>query len=228
MMASIRSGIVFGLSLFLFACGGGGGGDNGSVTQIEVTPAQANLTPGQTVQFTAVAKTASGKVVAGVPFTWQSDDPSVATVDANGVATGKTVGVAGVVAASTSASGTLSGSATLGVVSPASGSANLSISGPAQYQDRPFDKNGFTGALVPTPIRGAIVNLIAIDGFATLATGATADDGTFSFTGISNTSRRAGLYLQVVSKTAPANPTQVEIRDNPDDRALFALASPGL
>lgn len=223
MLTSVRLGIVLGFALFLFACGGGGG-DNNTVTQIEVAPAQANLSPGQTVQFTATAKTASGKAVTA-PFTWQSNDPSIATVDANGVATGHAIGVTGMAAAS----GPISGSATLGVVSPASGSPNLTVSGTAQYQDKPFDKNGFiTGPPVQNPIRGAIINLIAIDGFATLGTGATGEDGTFSFTGINNASRRGGLYLQVVSKTDPANPTQVEIRDNPDNRALFALASPGL
>lgn len=215
-----RLGMILTLFLILSSCGGGGGG-GGAIARIDITPQQASLAPGQTVQFTAVAKTSSGNKVDNVTFSWQSLDPSIATIDANGLATGKAMGVTSVVAGF----GQFSGSAPVGVVSAAQGASNLTVSGVAQYEDKPFDQTGFTGQLVPTPIRGAIINLIAIDGFVTLGSTATGDDGKFSFPPVENSSRRGGVYVQVLSKTDPNNPTQLEIRSNPDERALFAVTS---
>jgi hypothetical protein len=214
---------MLGLFLFLLSCGGKNGGDNGAIARIEITPSQANVSPGQPVPFSAVAKTSSGNSVANVTFTWQSTDPSIATVDADGIATGVTVGVTSIVAVA----GTARGSAPLGVVSPARGASNLTLSGTAQYEDKLFNKTGFTDK-VPMPIRGAIINLIAIDGFANLDSRTTGEDGTFNFSGIDNSSRRGGLYLQVLSKTDSNHPTQVEIRNNTTDKALYALVSSAL
>lgn len=217
----VRLGIALSLPILFSACGGKGGSGGGAITEIEVTPQQANLTPGQTLQFSAVAKTASGSTVEQVTFSWKSLDTSVSTIDANGVATGKTIGVTSIVAFTSA----FNGSATLGVVGSAKGSTNGAVSGTAQYEDKPFDPQGFTGQLQPTAVRGAIINLIAVDGFVKLASGATGPDGAFSFSGIDNSSRRGGLYLQLLSKTESSNPTQVEIRNNSKDQALFALIS---
>lgn len=222
MHIQIRFRILLGFALLLSACGGGkGGSGGGAIAQIEVTPQQANLSPGQTIQFSATARNASGNTIGDVTFSWQSLDPNIATIDSNGLATGRGVGVATIVAAS----GTFTGNADLGVVNAARGASNLTLSGTAQYEDKPFDQNGFTGARTPTPIRGAVVNLIAIDGFATLATGATGQDGTFSFSGLDNSARRGGIYLQVLSMTDPSSATKIEIRNNPDERALFGVSS---
>ena len=220
MPTSIRSGIILGLSLILSACGGGGSG-GGSIVSVEITPQHASLAPGQTQQFSAVAKTSSGKTADNVTFTWQSLDPSIATIDAHGLATGKVMGVTSVVASI----GTFSGSAAVGVVSAAPGASNLTVSGVAQYEDKPFDQNGFTGQLVPTAIRRATANLIAIDGFLPLASVATGPDGAFSFPPVDNSHQRGGVYVQVLSKTDPSNPTQVQVLSNPDERALFAVTS---
>lgn len=60
------------------------------IVSVEITPASASLAAiGDTVRFTTVAKDASGNPVAGaaVSVTWSSSNPSVATVDANGLAT---------------------------------------------------------------------------------------------------------------------------------------------
>jgi hypothetical protein len=81
---------------------------------------------------------------------------------------------------------TFSASVSVGVVSPLLGGKKLNISGKASYEDKPYTKDGFTGQLVNTPIRRAAVGLIAIDGFATLATAYTEEDGSYSFSDIDN------------------------------------------
>ncbi len=98
-------------ALFLAACGGGGAP---TISTIEVTPATATKQVGETQQFTAVAKDASGNVISGVTFTWNSNNPSVATVNNNGLATAVAAGTATITA---TASGK-SGSATLTVTAP--------------------------------------------------------------------------------------------------------------
>ncbi len=222
MLDRIRFRVALGLCLlFLSACGGGGGGGGGAISRIEITPDQGNLAVGTTLSLSAVAKTSSGNKVDNVSFAWQSLDPSIASIDAEGVVTGNGIGVTTIIAAT----GTFSGSATVGVVSPNPGQSNLTFSGTVLYEDKPYALTGFTGALVPTPVRGTIINVIAIDGFATIATGATGSDGTFTFNNVDNAARRGGVYLQVVSKTEPNNPSQVEIRNNASDQALLSLIS---
>ncbi len=63
-----------------------------AVARIEVTPASASIAIGQTQQFTARAFNASGNEMSGVIFTWESSAPAVASVDENGLATGKSEG----------------------------------------------------------------------------------------------------------------------------------------
>lgn len=233
MLNRIRLQSALGLCLFLLsACGGGGGGSgSGTATQIVITPEQGNLIVGQTISFSAVALTSSGKEVDNVSFSWQSLDPTVAGIDSNGVATGNEIGVAIIAVTGTYKSGnftrTVSGSAMVGVISPNSGQSNLTFSGKVQYEDRPYDMEGFTGNTEFLPVRGTVVNLVAIDGFATIATGETDNNGDFSFSGIDNSGRRAGIYIEVVSKTEPNNPTKIEIRNNTTDGALLSLISSG-
>lgn len=231
MLDRIRFQAALGLCLFLLSACGGDGGGSGTAAQIVITPQQGNLIVGETRSFSAVALTSSGKEVDNVSFSWQSLDPSVASINSNGVATGNTIGVATIAVTGTykvgSLTRTVNGSAMVGVVSPHSGQSNLTFSGKVSYEDRPYDMEGFTGDIEILPVRGVIIHAIAIDGFATVATGATDNDGDFSFTGIDNSARRGGIYLQVVSKTEPNNPTQVEIRNNTTDQALLSLISPG-
>lgn len=211
--------------LLLSACGGGGGGSGsggGAIAQIEITPQQENLAVGESRPLSAVAKTSSGNTVDKVSFAWQSLDPTIATIDANGVVTGRSIGVTTIIAAT----GTFRGSATVGVVSSSTGNANLNLSGAIFYEDKPYTASGFTGATQPKPVRGAIIKVISVDGFATIASGATGNDGTFSFSNLDNSTRRAGIYLQVISKTAPSNPSQIELRNNTADQALLSLISP--
>jgi hypothetical protein len=98
-------------ALFLAACGGGGAP---TIDSIEVTPATASKQVGQTQQFTAVAKDASGNIISGVTFTWSSSNTDVATVDSSGLATAKAPGDAII----TASAGGKSGTATLTVTAP--------------------------------------------------------------------------------------------------------------
>lgn len=232
MLDRIRFQAALGFCLFLLsACGDGGGGGSGSgtATQIVVTPQQGNLVVGEMRSFSAVAITSTGKEIENVSFSWQSLDPTIASVDGNGTVTGNAIGVATIAVTGTYRTGsftrTVSGTTAVGVISPNPGGTNLTISGTASYEDRPFDITGFTGETEQKPIRGAIIEVIAIKGFQTLATAATGIDGMFTIPNVNNTTGNAGLYLRVLAKTDPNNPTKVEIRNNLSEGDLLSTIS---
>ncbi len=220
----VRIGIAVILCLSLASCGDNNGGSP-TAAGIEVTPSQANLTPGETLPLTAVLKNGSGQTVDQATFSWQSLDPAIASVDpVAGIVTGHQIGITTIVATS----GAFSGGTVIGVMSPNAGGSNFTLSGTARYEDKPFTLNGFTGNLVPTPIRNTVIKIIAIKGFQEIAAGVTGADGTFQFTGINNTTGNGGIYLQVITQTDPGGPTKIEIRNNLSERALFSVISPPL
>ena len=71
----------------LAACGGGGGGGEPERTVTTVTVSSPTLTPkqGDTVQLTAVARDQFGEAMSGIPASWSSSAPSVATVSSTGL-----------------------------------------------------------------------------------------------------------------------------------------------
>ena len=76
-----------------------------SVAELSVSPAAHTLVAiGDTVRFVAEARDGNGHVVAGAEFMWSSDDESVVTVDAQGLATAAVNGIARVTATSGSQS----------------------------------------------------------------------------------------------------------------------------
>ena len=83
---------------------------------VTVTPATGSIKTGATIQLAASAKDAGG-VATTTTYTWTSADANLATVDANGLVTGK--GVGSVVITATSANNTV-GTATITVTSSAS------------------------------------------------------------------------------------------------------------
>lgn len=205
--------------------------ENGSVVEtqkgdnrIEVTPGRANLVAGgPSVQFSALLINSSGEEVKGVKFVWASDDETIFTVDQNGLAKGIKVGVARV----TAKSELISSSALIGVVSANPGASAITLSGKATYEDKPFDENGFTGNIELKPVRKAFIEIVAIDGFNTIASGASNDLGEFNISA-DNSGQRGGVYLRVVSTSDPADASKLEIRNNPRDQALYSLVSPGI
>jgi DNA/RNA endonuclease G (NUC1) len=71
----------------------------GPVASVVITPASVTVVQGATQQFNAAAFDAANQAVA-TTFTWSSSAPSVATVDANGIATALQPGAASIIAAS--------------------------------------------------------------------------------------------------------------------------------
>jgi len=68
------------------------------VTSVRVTPDSADLPIGRTVQVRAFPLDDTGAFLAGQPAEWRSEDPSVATVDDQGLATGVATGSVEIVA----------------------------------------------------------------------------------------------------------------------------------
>jgi len=62
------------------------------VSQIEITPGEPFVEVGTEIQLDAVATTAEGDTLRGVPFVWASSTPSVASVDDTGLVTGLSPG----------------------------------------------------------------------------------------------------------------------------------------
>jgi len=78
------------------------------VASVTVTPASAAVVVQGKVQLAATLRDANGRTLSGRLVTWTSDNPAVATVDANGVVTGVSLGSAAVTATSEGVSGTAS------------------------------------------------------------------------------------------------------------------------
>jgi hypothetical protein len=73
---------------------------------VEIKQIKTPLTVGSTIQLDAVTRISSGDPRTGVPISWTSDKPAVATVDAGGVVNGVAEGTVNITAASGTASGT--------------------------------------------------------------------------------------------------------------------------
>lgn len=84
------------------------------VASVTVSPSSATIKRGDTKQFSATAYDASGRALSGRTFTWTSSDPSVATVDRNGLVKGIAEGRNVAITATESVSGK-SGTATVTV-----------------------------------------------------------------------------------------------------------------
>jgi uncharacterized protein (TIGR03437 family) len=90
------------------------------VARIEIAPREATIGVGATQRFVARAFDESGLEMTGVAFNWATSDGTVASIDADGLATGRAAGTTGVTASSANVS---SAPASLNVRAPASPSA---------------------------------------------------------------------------------------------------------
>ena len=84
------------------------------VAMVTVSPSEASIEEGETQQFAAKALTSGGMEIPDAEFTWSSSDEAVATVDADGLATGVGTGEAMITATADS----VSGAVTLTVTDP--------------------------------------------------------------------------------------------------------------
>jgi hypothetical protein len=83
---------------------------------------------GKTITLTATALDASSKPISGAKFTWNSDKPSVATVDANGVVNGVAAGDANITASS---GGKTSAALKVSVTTPGPVITTIQVTSPA-------------------------------------------------------------------------------------------------
>ena len=100
----------------LSACGGGGDtkaptAPTAPIATVKVTASTTSLVPGESTQLVASASTAEGQPASGAQFTWLSDAPAIATVDAAGRVTAVSPGTAAIAATA----GTVSGAVTITV-----------------------------------------------------------------------------------------------------------------
>lgn len=77
----------------------------GAVVSVVVSAPRQVLAPGDSVQFTAQAFDAQGRVLPTAAVTWSSSDPAVATIDSRGVATAIGAGTTMITATSSGQSG---------------------------------------------------------------------------------------------------------------------------
>jgi len=76
------------------------------VASMDVTPATSTIASGTTVQLTATPRDAGGNPLTGRTVTWASSDPTIASVDVNGLVQGALVGTATITATSEGVDGT--------------------------------------------------------------------------------------------------------------------------
>lgn len=87
------------------------------------------------------------------------------------------------------------------------------VTGVVAYEDRAYDNNGFTGVLVPRPVRQAEVEILRASDGAVLGTGSTNNAGGFSINGIpASTTVRARIYARGLNTA---------VRDHPSTNALY-------
>jgi D-alanyl-D-alanine carboxypeptidase len=137
------------LAASLSACGGDAKEPTAPapIAAVTVTAAATSLSPGESTQLVASASTAAGHTVSGAQFTWLSETPAVAAVDAAGRVTAVSAGSA-VIAAT---AGTVRGTVTITVAQSLSSivdSIRLAFNMPAMGAAIVTLENGLTAIAV--------------------------------------------------------------------------------
>lgn len=127
----LRQGfLVLAAAALIGGCGGYGSsydsssGSSNKVVSIAVTPGSATISTTGSQQFNANPKNNYGNTVSNVMITWHSSDTSVATIDANGLATAVGAGTTKITATAPSYSSGMYSSTTV-----TSNEATLTVSG---------------------------------------------------------------------------------------------------
>src|SRR5205085_1681139 len=116
-----------------------------SVASVDVSPATASLTPGQTIQLTATPKDPAGNPLSGRAVTWASSDTGIARVSATGLVTAKALGSATITATSEGKSGTAAVTVTpipVASVDVTPASASVVVGTTQQLTATPKDSSG--------------------------------------------------------------------------------------
>jgi M6 family metalloprotease-like protein len=148
----------FAVIVMLAACGGKDASAPSvpvvTVATVDVRPLQSSLIEGRTAQLTVTLRAANGSDVTGVPVSWTSSDPEVATVTESGVVTAKRAGTVTITASAQNRQG----SAQLSVI----GLASLTLtkaSGDAQTGIAGFALADSIRVLVMAPDASSVANL---------------------------------------------------------------------
>lgn len=159
--------------LLLAGCGGHSSSSSTStVNKITVAPTTATVAVNKQQAFTANALDASGNVLTGGTFSWASSDTTVATIGADGVATGKSGGTAQITATTgtvTSPPATLTVLPQVSSVAISPTSATIHVGATQQFTATATDVKGntITGAQFSWSISFSGIATIDSNGLAT-------------------------------------------------------------
>jgi hypothetical protein len=103
----MRKSILCGAILVYAACSGGGAAGPAVVTTVAVTTAPTQISVNETAQASAIVKDQNGNALTGKTITWESLNPSVATVSSTGIIKGVAAGTATIRGTVESVSGTV-------------------------------------------------------------------------------------------------------------------------
>lgn len=171
--AALRWCFMLALATLLVGCGGGS--STGTLASIAISPSTSFLGINAQETFTATAVDSKGKTLSGITFTWTSNAPDVASIDAAGVLTGHTVGTVQITA---SASGVTSAAANVNVISSTTTVASVSLTPLSaaikvgqtqQFTAKPLDASGNTvnGVTLTWHNSSAGVAIVGTNGLAT-------------------------------------------------------------
>ena len=194
------------------------------VSTVTVSPSEATIEAGQTLQFEAMAATADGMAVPDVELTWSSSDDMVATVDENGLATGVGAGQAMITATADS----ISGMAMLTVTEPppevdrvevTPSAASIEEGDTRRFTARAYDSDNdrITGKTFTwTSSNTSVATISPSSGTATTATGVNAGSTTIRAT-VDGVSGTASLR---VTEPPPPPPTVSTVTVSPSSASI--------
>jgi hypothetical protein len=176
-----------------------------AVSTVDVTPAADTIQAGATGQLAAVARDATGNVIANAPMSWLSRDTMIAKVASTGLVTGIAAGSAYIVATSSGRSDSsritvTPGSAVVAAVSVSPSSANVDVGSTLQLTATPRDAAGnpLNTAITWTSSSSAVA---AVNGSG-LVTGIVAGNATITATS-GGKSGTATISVKVPSTPGP-------------------------
>ena len=96
----------------------------------------------------------------------------------------------------------------------------LGVSGSATYEDKAYDRKGFTGERPRRPVRGAVVQLVADDDHSVLAASSTDANGAYALS--ASVAGGRSVHVALVASSQP--PCNVDVLNSLSE--VYALAGP--
>lgn len=215
--------------------------ETGIPAQVVVTPASDSVNVGETKQFTASCTDLHGNAVSCPATTWSSSDPSVATVDATGLATGVDAGTVTI----TASIGYAQGTATLKVIQPNTppvanadsfqtiGNVTIPVAAPGVLANDTDTETPSGLSVVPETVasaNGGTVTLAADGSFTYLSAAGFTGTDSFSYTVTDGSLTATGTVTMDVPTrvwyVSNANPSAGDGRDASPFSTLAAAEGP--